>query len=232
MSDGPPPSAAFDAHAGEYDRLRRGLVPCFEGFYGAALDLIADWQAERSQEGLRLLDLGAGTGLFASLVLERFPQAQPHLLDASAPMLAQAEARLGGVAGVSFEHADMASADLDGPYDLIVSALAIHHLEHAAKRDLFRRILAALAPGGLFVNAEQVMAPEPELEARDAREWRRQAAARGAPAEAIAAAEARMQHDRCATLADQLAWLRQAGFAHVDCSFKAWRFAVYSGRKP
>ena len=41
-----------------------------------------------------------------------------------------------------------------------------------------------------------------------------------------------MAHDRCATLEDQLAWLRAAGFAEVDCAFKQWRFAVYSGRRP
>ena len=29
---------------------------------------------------------------------------------------------------------------------------------------------------------------------------------------------------------DQLAWMRDAGLTQVDCSFKAWRFAVLSGR--
>ena len=48
----------------------------------------------------------------------------------------------------------------------------------------------------------------------------------------IAAAEARMVHDRCATLDYQLRWLRDAGFAEVDCAFKSWRFAVYSGVRP
>ena len=120
---------------------------------------------------------------------------------------------------------------LGGPYDLIVSALSIHHLEDAGKRQLFGRIHAALRQGGLFVNAEQVRAPTPELEARAHARWRAQATALGSSGSELAAAEARMAHDRCATLEDQLGWLREAGFVEVDCAFKSWRFAVYSGRR-
>ena len=96
---------------------------------------------------------------------------------------------------------------------------------------LFARILGALRPGGLFVNAEQVLAPTPELERRA---HARGAGRRGARCRARrgGGAEERMRHDRCATLEGQLAWLRAAGFAEVDCAFKAWRFAVYSGRRP
>ena len=62
--------------------------------------------------------------------------------------------------------------------------------------------------------------------------WREQVTALGSGPEEIAAAEGRMAHDRCAPLDEQLGWLRAAGFADVDCPFKAWRFAVYSGTRP
>ena len=39
-----------------------------------------------------------------------------------------------------------------------------------------------------------------------------------------------MLHDRCATVEDQLDWMREAGLRQVDCTFKAWRFAVLTGR--
>jgi tRNA (cmo5U34)-methyltransferase len=35
-----------------------------------------------------------------------------------------------------------------------------------------------------------------------------------------------MAFDRCASVEDQLRWLRGAGFEHVDCLFKDHRFAV------
>jgi tRNA (cmo5U34)-methyltransferase len=219
---------AFDAVAADYDAPRRRLVPCFDAFYGAALELIAEWGPPPAAA---VLDLGAGTGLLAGLVRAAFPDTRLQLVDIAAAMLERARARFQGQSGVSFAVADYAEAELGGPWDLVVSALSIHHLDDAAKRRLFARVRGALRPGGLFVNAEQVLAPTPELERRAHERWRGQALALGASEAELAEAEARMRHDRCATLEDQLLWLRQAGFAEVDCAFKAWRFAVYSGRR-
>src|SRR5919201_623370 len=50
----------------------------------------------------------------------------------------------------------------DGPFDLVVSSLAVHHLDAAGKADLFRRIAAVLAPGGRFVLADVVVPERPE----------------------------------------------------------------------
>jgi tRNA (cmo5U34)-methyltransferase len=50
----------------------------------------------------------------------------------------------------------------EGPFDLVVSTLAVHHLDGAGKADLFRRVAAALAPGGRFVLADVVVPERPE----------------------------------------------------------------------
>jgi len=222
-------AGTFTAHARDYDALRRRLVPCFDAFYGAALDRIADWGVPPQA---RVLDLGAGTGLMAAMVKERWPAASVHLVDVSEGMLAEAQARLRGASGASFEVADYATAPLGDGWDLVVSALSIHHLEDAAKRALFARLRDALRPGGLFVNAEQVLVPTPAAEAAYGTRWRAEVQALGATPDEIAAAEERMRFDRCTPLELQLAWLRAAGFAEVDCVFKAWRFAVYAGERP
>jgi tRNA (cmo5U34)-methyltransferase len=219
----------FTAHARDYDAVRRRLVPCFDAFYGAALDRIAD---RGMPPQARVLDLGAGTGLMAAMVKERWPTASVHLVDVSEGMLAEAQARLQSASGASFEVADYATAPLGDGWDLVVSALSIHHLEDAAKRALFARVRAALRPGGLFVNAEQVLGPTPAAEAAYAARWRAEVQGLGATPHEIAAAEERMRFDRCAPLELQLGWLRDAGFAEVDCVFKAWRFAVYAGERP
>lgn len=225
----PAVAAAFDAASSDYDAPRRRLIPCFDAFYGAAIELIAEWGPPPAA---RVLDLGAGTGLLAALVRGAFPDSRIDLVDVAPAMLERARERFAGQEGVNFTVADYGTAELGGPYELIVSALSIHHLDDAAKRGLFARVLAALRPGGLFVNAEQVLAPTPELERRAHARWRRQALALGAAEATVAAAEERMRHDRCAGLEDQLAWLRAVGFAEVDCAFKQWRFAVYTGRRP
>jgi trans-aconitate methyltransferase len=220
--------AAFSAHAADYDRVRRALVPPFDDFYGTVVDLVELW---RPPGPYRFLDLGAGTGLLAARLLARFPDLKGHLIDLAAPMLDQARDRLGGGL-VSFEVADYSTSPLAGPWDLIVSALSIHHLEDGRKKDLFARILGALCPGGLFVNAEQVSSTTALWAGREDERWRREAARLGASPADITAALNRMELDRCATLEAQLAWLREAGFSEVDCAFKHWRFAVYHGSRP
>lgn len=222
-------AATFSRFAASYDAMRRRLIPCYDAFYGTALDLIGEaWPAGPR----RILDLGAGTGLLAALLLERFPDASIHLIDASEAMLAQAQQRFAGVPNVSFAVADMAVDDLGGPWDAVASALAIHHLDDSGKQALFARVREALRPGGIFVNAEQVLGPTAVAEERYARRWLADIRRLGAPEDEIARAGQRMAHDRCASVEDQLQWLRAAGFADVDCSFKAWRFAVLSGRVP
>jgi tRNA (cmo5U34)-methyltransferase len=49
----------------------------------------------------------------------------------------------------------------DGPFELVVSGLAVHHLAGSGKADLFRRIRGRLAPGGRFVMADVVVPYKP-----------------------------------------------------------------------
>jgi tRNA (cmo5U34)-methyltransferase len=222
--------AVFEAHAGGYDdELRRRLIPPFDEFYGAAVAALAC----RVHPRRRILDLGAGTGLLSGFVAEAHPDVELVLLDAAPAMLERARERLAAVAGanVTLHVADLRDPFPDGGFDAIVSALAIHHLDDDGKRELYRRAHDALSPGGVFVNAEQVLAPSPQLEARYQR-WHRDASlARGASVEEWEAAVERMRVDRCATVEAQLGWLREAGFADPDAPFRAYRFAVLAARR-
>ena len=177
-------------------------------------------------EPKRVLDLGAGTGMLSAFVAARYPGAELVLVDGAPAMLQEArEALPDAVTHV----ADLADPLPGGPFCAVVSALAIHHLDDAGKRDLFARIHDVLAPGGVFVNAEQVLAPTPWLDERW-REWHRTRSAElGTTAAEWDAAVGRMSHDRCATVEDQLAWLREAGFDDVAAPFQDHRFAVMAG---
>jgi tRNA (cmo5U34)-methyltransferase len=219
----------FDGVAASYDALRRQIIPCFDGFYGAAVDLAATAPGPAP----RILDVGAGTGLLADRILRRLPDARLTLLDFSEPMLAQARARFAGSgAAVDIRLGDHATADLGGPWDAIVSALSIHHLPDPEKRRLYARALAALAPGGIFVNADNVTSEDPAVQARDRAAWIEAIRASGLAEAEITAAMQRTKVDILAPLAVQLDWLRAAGFVEVDCTYK-WRlFAVFSGRRP
>ncbi|MER7165843.1 class I SAM-dependent methyltransferase [Micromonospora sp. NPDC000207] len=226
---------SFDAVAGSYDQARRRLVPCFDAFYGTAVEVAAPpiraaLAAGRTPE---VLDLGAGTGLLSLLLTAALPQARVTLVDAAPAMLAVAAGHL-STRGIAHRlvRADLADPLPEGRYDAVVSALAVHHLDDEGKRGLYRRAAEALVPGGVLVNAEQVAGPTPALDRRYDEVWTARITELGSDPAEIAAARERMRHDRPATVGDQCRWLAEAGLVDVDCFFKEWRFAVFGGRRP
>ena len=215
----------FDITAATYDADRARLIPCYDAFYRRTTDLIP--------AGARnILDLGAGTGLLSAFVRQWYPEAHIILADLSEPMIEKARARFEDDANVTFEVTDYTRAPITGTYDAIVSALSIHHIDDDAKRSLFAKIFSALRPGGVFVNAEQVAGPTPALDELYKKLWLQQVREAGATPDQIADSLYRQQDDRCASVEDQLDWLREAGFADVDCWFKDNRFAVLAGTRP
>ena len=207
-----------------YDSERRRLVPCFDEFYGTVSELIFRF----CPGSPRVLDLGAGTGILSEAIVRRVPSARLHLLDASSDMLQQAARRL---SGHQFQMVVQSlEAELPaGPFDAIVSALAIHHLTDDGKRSLYARILASLAPGGIFANAEQVVGGSARLQELFEAVHLDGARALGSSEAEIAGAIERMSIDQCAAASDQLQWLRAVGFVDVDCFYRSFRFAVFGG---
>lgn len=220
--------ALFGEAAAGYDRARRQLVPPFDDFYGTVVESIP---YERDAP-IRVLDLGAGTGLLSALVARTFPRARITLVDVSPEMLEVARRRFADEpACFELRVMDYAREPLPGEYEAVVSALSIHHLDSPEKRGLFRKVYGVLCDGGVFVNADQVLGPTPEIEARYREAWLRQVREKGVGEDDLCAALARMKEDKMSTLDEQEAWLEEAGFRQVDCLYKNHSFAVYGGYK-
>jgi len=220
--------ALFDEAAGSYDEARRRLVPGIDGLYRSVLESIPFGV----DEPIKVLDLGAGTGLLSAVVAERFPRARITLVDLSVEMLRVARRRFSHEPDrFEFRVMDFARKDLPGGYDLVASALSVHHLTDGDKRELFEKVHGALVTDGLFVNLDQVLGETPEEEAGYEEWWLRRVREAGASEEDLAAAFRRMRADKSATLKAQLRWLEEAGFGEVECRREDHRFAVYGGRK-
>jgi tRNA (cmo5U34)-methyltransferase len=220
--------AVFNATAGTYDRDRMKLIPGHEAFYGAALQLIP-------RRATHIVELGAGSGLFSAMLRSDVPDAHLTLVDFSENMLALARTRLASKADVehiTFLLADYTAQPLPRDVDAVVSSLSIHHLEDDRKRALLPKVLAALRPGGVFINADHVGGPTPALEAVYQDRWLASVRALGATEQQIADSLFRQQEDRRAPVAAQLEWMREAGFAEVDCWYKHSSFAVMCGSRP
>jgi L-threonylcarbamoyladenylate synthase len=140
-------------------------------------------------EASRILDLGTGTGETARRLLERHPDARLVGVDESESMLAAAQARL-PVERVELHVSRLEDELPEGPFDLVASALGIHHLRAPEKRDLFARIRAALTSGGRFVLGDVVVPVDP-----------------GDGVVPLAAG-----YDHPDSLSDQVGWLTEVGF--------------------
>jgi tRNA (cmo5U34)-methyltransferase len=138
--------------AGYLDLMRKE-VPDYERLQDEAV-------AATGARARSVLELGTGTGETARRVLARHPHALLLGLDASSRMLAQARGAL------PTDRVQLLVARLEdplpaGPFDLVVSVLAVHHLDGPGKADLFRRLAEVLAPGGRIVLGDVVVPDDP-----------------------------------------------------------------------
>lgn len=168
----------------------------------------------------RMLDLGTGDGYTLALVRAARPGVAGIGVDFSAEMLALARERFAGEPAVEIvEHdLDRPLPDL-GRFDLVVSSFAIHHCVDERKRALYGEIFRALEPGGRFLNLEHVDSATPQLHVEFL------AAIGKTPAEDDPS-------NKLVAVDTQLAWLREIGFAQVDCHWKWRELALLAGVKP
>ena len=109
----------------------------------------------------RVLDLGAGTGSTAKALLDARPDAQLVLVDENPGMLAVARDLLPPASVERVVIADLSDPLPEGPFDLVVSVLAIHHLDGAEKRALFAAVNERLRSGGRFAMADVILPEDP-----------------------------------------------------------------------
>lgn len=216
----------FSAFADNYEASRRLMIEPYDDFYGTTVDALA--LARRP--AARVLELGAGTGALTRRVRAALPGAELVVCDGSAAMLAKARGTI--EEPVEFVVTDLRRPLPAGRFDAVVSAMAIHHLEHDDQRDLYARVFTALSPGGIFVNGEVIGgAGAATIDAYQC--WHHDSVRRhGGEDHDWHAYLGRQQADRCASLAQHLAWLTDAGFAEADCLFKQRLFGVLVGLKP
>jgi tRNA (cmo5U34)-methyltransferase len=174
-----------------------------------------------------VLDLGGGTGALSAAVLDALPQARVTLLDVDAAMLDEARRRLAPF-GERVELREGSFLDPLPAADAVVASLALHHVHDMGKKtDLYRSIRAALPPGGAFLNLDAAIAEGARLNALTFDLWAARMGEHGiADAEARGHFAAWADEDRYFPLDEELAALRHAGFAEVDCCWRRGSSAV------
>ena len=170
----------------------------------------------------RILDLGTGDGRLLALVKMNRAEAEGVALDFSEPMLEQARKRFAQDRQITVMKHDFRfplPTDQLGCFDVVVSSLAIHHLTHARKKQLYREIFDVLNPKGVFCNLDRVASPTQNIHLKFL-------AAYGLTP------ETEDPSNRLLDVETQLKWLRRMGFSDVDCYWKWLELALLVGYKP
>lgn len=185
-------------------------------------ELIGMLLAEIPSNVNHVLDLGTGDGRLLWLVLQKMPQTKGVALDFSDHMLKRARKRFENNSSV-----EVIKHDLNNPlqknqwpkFDLIISGLAIHHLIHPRKKQLYTEIFDLLTPNGVFLNMEHVASATEELHQKFL------TAVGLTP-------ETDDPSNKLLDVCTQLEWLREIGFSHVDCQYKWLEIAILTATKP
>jgi tRNA (cmo5U34)-methyltransferase len=217
----------FESEAQEFDRIILTLIPHYPTMVRTLVEAIPFGRSKP----LRVIDLGCGTGTVAAQILDAFPNAEVTCLDLAENMITIAREKLARYPLVNYAAASFSAFEFCGEYDAIVSSLALHHLlTDEDKQHFYRRIYRSLSSGGVFYNADAVLASNDFLQTVYMNGWRRFMGQSLSQDEIEGKWIPKYQEeDRPAKLIDQLAWMTEIGFSDVDVLWKYCNFAVYGG---
>lgn len=223
--------ARFDADVERFSVLETGQVAAPDS--PLCMDLVAEAAAACVPAARSVLDIGCGAGNYTLRLLDHLPGLHCSLVDLSRPMLDRATERIASAGGVvdAVWQGDLRELDLgEQRFDIILAAAVLHHLRAEAEWEaVFRKIHAALRPGGCFWIVdlvEQATAPV------QAAMWERygaylvdlrDVAYRDAVWDYIA------REDSPRPLVWQLRKLEAAGFVAVDVLHKRLSMAAFGG---
>lgn len=132
-----------------------------------AFSLLADTIPYDKQQAITILDLGAGYGALTKFLLERFPNATAVCQDGSEEMAKLGRERMKAFKGrFAYVLADFSrhgwSKLLPGPFEAIVSSIAIHNVNSPnIIRGIYEDAYTLVQPGGCFLNFDR---HEPPIE--------------------------------------------------------------------
>jgi tRNA (cmo5U34)-methyltransferase len=177
-------SAQYHFDPDTYAQMIGSEVPLYRELQRRVAEHTEDLACEQ------VLELGTGTGVTSVEILRRHPTARLTGIDISRGMLGQARSHL-PIERVRLFAQPLEDPLPEGPFDLVFSVLAVHHLDGGRKQDLYRRVARILRSGGRFVFGDLVIPQQPVPHPMPANP----------------------DYDKPSTSVDQVRWLEQAGLS-------------------
>jgi tRNA (cmo5U34)-methyltransferase len=218
----------FNSEAGAFDARVVKIIPCYQEM----LTALVGGLLFPSGQKIRVLDLGCGTGTVAQLVKRSFPNAHIRCVDLAPAMLALAADKLRGVPGIEFEQANLQFYRPVGPYDAVVTSLALHHLAtDSDKFRMHRKIYRALAKGGMFLNADITVSPQKPIQNFYLKKWADFIGKTYTQKDIHKNYRRYQREDRPSVLLKELLGLERIGFRRVEIFWKYYNFTTYGAYK-
>ena len=214
--------AQFNLIAKEYDSKREIFIPCFQDFYEGATDFILS----NYREAKNVLDLGAGTGLLTKFWYQQLQNARFTLVDVAEDMLDVARLRFGGDNRVQYLVDDYTQGLPDSDFDVVISALSIHHLDDQEKKTLFEDIYKRLPKGGMLVNYDQFSAGDATLNEWYDKTWISKLRQCNLTERDIELWKQRRLLDKECSVEAEVDMLKNSRFDIVKCVYSNQKFAV------
>lgn len=216
----------FEQRAFDYD----GLIPRLIPRYREQHDLILQLIPFETNAHIKVLDLGAGTGILSALILQAFPQANILAFDIAEKMLKVCQTNLSAYQErLTLQQGNFAEDNFGNGYDLVVSGLAIHHLDSAGKQTLFKKLFQSMNSGGILLIRDIVTAATPRLTEQYEQLWRQYMKANRE--DDAAWFQKYLEEDIPSSVEEQTRWLSEAGFADTACHWRHLNFAIFGGVK-
>ncbi|WP_249164828.1 class I SAM-dependent methyltransferase [Methanobacterium alkalithermotolerans] len=219
----------FDDEAEEYDKLILTLIP----HYHEMIDALILSIPFAPEYDIKVLDLGCGTGNISKKVKERFPQAHITCVDMAEKMIHMAKNKLSKYSDISYVLSDFQNLKIEEEYQVIISSLALHHLENnQAKIDFYKVIYQSLVRGGAFYNADVVLGSTDYLQNLYLEKWK-EFMAKNYSEEEIENKwlPVYRQEDKPVEMRCHIEWLKECGFKKVDVLWKYYNYGVFGGLK-
>ena len=219
----------FEEEARDFDEIILRLIPFYDQMINALVSSIHfDHQAD-----IKVIDLGCGTGTIAKKIAERFKNSQITCVDIASNMIGMAKTKMAKYNHTKYIIDDFAKIQFTENFDVVVSSLALHHLEtDNQKIEFYKKIFDLLNDKGTFMNGDVVLASTEYWQDLNMQKWI-EYMSRSVSMQEIENnwIPKYKSEDRPAVLLDQLRWLKEIGFKHVDVIWKYFNFSVYGGIK-
>jgi len=211
----------YDKFSSEYTKAIIRCVPR----YSEMIDMLFFYLPEDFKPKT-ILELGCGTGNLTVKLAENFKDAKFTAVDISADILTICKKRTDNE-NINFIKSDFKELEFcENSYDLVISTIAIHHLENKHKQILFKNIKKWLNFAGIFTFSDQFKGETEQIYKKHMEMWKKAAFQNSVP---ISEWDTWMEHQRLhdfhETIGKQIQWLKDAGLKNVDV---VWKYALWT----